>query len=250
MSNEFVSIILPTYNEAGNITALLTALKKKVKRRFDIIVVDDNSPDGTSKLVKQYIQSTKTKNIRLCTRKNDRGLTKSIQAGIDLARGDVVVWMDCDFSHPPEDILRLLQKMDEGYDVVVASRYIKGGKARRVTYKTDDSVVSTVLSYILNMSLRIILGYPFTDYTSGFVAARRSIFKEIRLEGDYGEYFITFIHRAYEHTLKIIEIPYVSKSRTAGYSKTGGNFFRLLTLGLQYIRTAFTILWEKQKNEN
>src|SRR3989338_10457938 len=101
---KLTSVILPTYNEAENIIDLIKEIKKNIKYKKEIIVVDDNSPDGTSKLVKDFITKNKKSNVRLETRFKKRGLTNSIRRGIELAKGDVVVWMDCDFSMPPNVI--------------------------------------------------------------------------------------------------------------------------------------------------
>src|SRR6266576_880987 len=103
-----ISVILPTYNEAGNIVDLIRAINRSVTHPKEIIVVDDNSPDGTSGLVHDLIASGSVPNVRLETRLTDRGLTKSIRRGIELSQGDVVMWLDCDFSMPPEVMPALL----------------------------------------------------------------------------------------------------------------------------------------------
>ena len=105
-----VSIILPTYNEAENIVPLIKEIQRLVKIKHEIIIVDDNSPDQTSKIVLAFIKKKRAKNIRLKTRLSNRGLTNSIREGIRLSKGNVIVWMDCDFSMPPFVINKLLKK--------------------------------------------------------------------------------------------------------------------------------------------
>src|SRR4030042_4305376 len=96
---KLVSIILPTYNEAENILELINAITQTLRSyKKEFIVVDDNSPDGTSNIVKDFIKKNKKNNIRLETRYKNKGLTNSIKRGIELSKGEIIVWLDCDFS--------------------------------------------------------------------------------------------------------------------------------------------------------
>lgn len=234
-----VSVILPTYNEAGNIVDLCMAIHQAIRQPHEIIVVDDNSPDGTSRLIQELIDSGGCPGLRLETRMTDRGLTKSIQRGIDLARGDTIVWLDCDFSMPPAVIPELLGKIEVGYDIAVASRFIAGGIAKegQQWFGGEESKAAILLSKLLNWFLRHALFASFTDYTSGFIAIRRDVLQKIRLHGDYGEYFIDLIYRAILLGYSFIEIPYTSVPRRAGESKTGASFTGLFKRGLPYLGT-------------
>jgi dolichol-phosphate mannosyltransferase len=232
-----VSIILPTYNEAGNIVDLITAIHEAVKQPHEIIVVDDNSPDGTSRLTRELIQSGTVPGLRLETRIIDRGLRKSIWRGIQMAKGDIVVWMDCDFSMPPAVIPELLVKTEEGYDIAVGSRFAEGGSQKE--YGEGESRLAIALSSVLNIVLRVFLHFGFRDYTSGFVAMRRDIFTKIRLKGDYGEYFIDMMFRAILLKHSFIEIPYNCEKRRSGESKTAPNIKILLKRGVKYLWTIF-----------
>jgi dolichol-phosphate mannosyltransferase len=235
-----ISIILPTYNEAENIIPLIKEIDKTVKDKKEIIVVDDNSPDGTSNVVKEYAK--KHKHVKLETRYHDRGLTNSIQHGIHVSKGDIIVWMDCDFSHPPSVIPSLLKKIEEGYDVAVASRFVAGGKAK--SEGPRDSLIGIILSNILNFFMQFLLGNKFYDYTSGFVAVKRVVFQNITLRGDYGEYFIDFIVRVFRQKFRVVEIPFISQSRRAGESKTGGNLLDYIARGRKYIIVVIRLLYE------
>lgn len=240
-----ISIILPTYNEAENIVDLIREIDKKVKRKKQIVVVDDNSPDGTSKTVENFIRKTKRKDVVLKTRYRNRGLTNSIKDGIKFSKGDVVVWMDCDFSMPPSAIDQLLEKIDKGYDIAVGSRFIKGGRIKEIDKSKKDSPVAIFLSRLMNYSIQFLLGRNFKDYTSGFIAARRKVFSKVKLRGDYGEYFIDLIYKSFAYGFKIVEIPYICVSRKKGESKTGQNIWQYLKRGIKYIILTLRLLIEK-----
>ncbi|MDD4287127.1 MAG: polyprenol monophosphomannose synthase [Candidatus Peribacteraceae bacterium] len=232
----FVSVILPTYNEAGNIVALVEAIDRAITLPHEIIVVDDNSPDGTSRLVREMIGAGRMPTLRLETRMTDRGLTKSLWRGIELAHGDTIVWMDCDFSMPPEKIPALLAKIGEGFDIAVGSRFAQGGSAKQGTlYAPNESFLATVLSRGLNVALRLVLTPRFRDYTSGFIAVRREVFRSIRLTGDYGEYFMDLMQRAMLMGFSFVEVPYINALRRSGESKTAPNFRVLFKRGLKYL---------------
>ena len=233
-----VSVVLPTYNEAGNIVPLCKAIHAAISQSHEIIVVDDNSPDGTSKLVQELIVSGTLPELRLETRLTDRGLTKSIRRGIELAKGDVVVWMDCDFSMPPEIIPQLIANVEQGADACVGSRFIKGGSTK--TAGGNESMLAIFLSHFLNIITRLLLTRKFHDYTSGFIAVRKSVLDAVPLRGDYGEYFMDFIYRVILKGYRVIEIPYVCVPRRAGESKTAAQMWRF---GKNYLITLMRLWW-------
>ncbi len=236
-SIRLVSVVLPTYNEAGNIVPLAEAIHVNIKHPHEIIVVDDNSPDGTSTLVAAAIKQGHIPSLRLETRLTDRGLTKSIKRGIELAQGDTVVWMDCDFSMPPDVIPELLAKIEEGYDIAVGSRFVAGGKAKEGGGFTggEESGLVILLSRLLNWVTRMTLSPRFHDYTSGFIAVRKPVLDRLPLRGDYGEYFMDFIYRAILTGYTIIELPYTCLPRRAGESKTGASLKHVIKYGVRYL---------------
>ena len=237
-SIRLVSVVLPTYNEAGNIVPLAEAIYHAIGRPHEIIVVDDNSPDGTSQLVADAIKRGNIPSLRLETRHRDRGLTKSIKRGIELAQGDVIVWMDCDFSMPPAEIPKLLGKIDHGHDIAVGSRFMEGGKHKESSRFVggEESGLTILLSRFLNRAIRMSLYSGFHDYTSGFIAVRRQVLDRLPLRGDYGEYFMDFIYRAILNDYKIVEVPYECVPRRAGESKTGASLKHIVKYGIQYLR--------------
>ena len=234
MKNIDISVILPTYNERDNIIDLINEINlyvnRYIKKPAEFIIVDDDSDDKTWQVVQDYFASDGA--IRVIRRFDKRGLASAIWTGIKLAKGDIVAWMDCDFSMPPYKLVELLQKLYEGYDIAVGSRFVKDGKDMR---GITDSHLAVILSRAINRFASFILNRSFKDYTSGFAAARKNIFNEIKIKGDYGEYFIEFIYNAHNRGYKIIEIPYYCFPRRKGSSKTGGNWIDYLKRGWGYI---------------
>jgi dolichol-phosphate mannosyltransferase len=233
---------MPTYNEAGHIQDLIretiTALTNASIGEYEIIVVDDDSPDRTWEKAAGTPSVDRTK-IAVNRRLRDHGLTASLRDGILAARYDVVVWMDCDFSHPPEKIPQMLYMLDQGYDVVVNSRYAVGGGEDR---HGKGGAIQLILSRLLNWGIRFMLKPSFSDFTSGFVAARRTVLTEHELHGDYGEYFIDFIYnvlRCRRH--KVCELPYVAPPRRSGESKTGTSLSQYLGRGRKYLWTVLRL---------
>jgi len=239
-----VSVILPTLNEADNIVSLLEAIRTHLPDVHEILVVDDDSPDGTASRVAQYQQMHPGAGVLLVKRTDHPGLTASLRDGILRATGDVVVWMDCDFSMPPEKIPMLLQCVEQGYDIAVGSRFVRGGSFKRNTEGTADSVVAVVLSRMMNYTIQLLLDHSFKDYTSGFIAARKHTLEQFPLRGDYGEYFIDYIFRALRRGYRIIEVPYVCLPRLRGESKTGQSMIQFIRRGWRYVWTALRLRWE------
>jgi dolichol-phosphate mannosyltransferase len=236
-----VSVILPTYNEGGNIQNLIISIETILNDinviDYEIIIVDDDSPDGTWDLAAKTkcISPSKVKVIR---RKFNKGLTNSIRDGILASTYEVIIWMDCDFSHPPEKIPQLLFMINQGYDAVVNSRYTIGGGEDRVG---KGGALQLVLSKILNWSVRFFLKPSFSDYTSGFIAVRKQVFRTLNLNGDYGEYFVDLIYRMIYQEYHICELPYIAMPRHAGESKTGTNIIQYASRGSKYLWTVIKL---------
>lgn len=236
-STPSVSAVMPTFKEAGNIAGLirktLSVLTASGTKKVEIIVVDDNSPDGTGRVVEKVMKAEPR--VRLIKRFKNHGLTLSLQEGISKAKNDVIVWMDCDFSHPPEKIPQMLFMLGQGYDICVNSRYVVGGGEDRVG---KGNLLQMALSLALNWTLRFILFSSFADYTSGFIAVKRRVFKKLHLRGDYGEYFISFVYDALSAGFKVCELPYFCLPRKSGESKTGSNLVDYMRRGKKYLTTA------------
>lgn len=219
-----VSVVMPSYNESANIVEALERVSKSLKGNLlEIIVVDDNSPDGTWRIVKNL----KNPKYKLIRRMHHRGLASALACGVEMAKGNAVVWMDCDLGIPPEDIPRLINKLKD-YDVSIGSRYVKGGKDARPKWRA-------VLSVMINLFANMLLGFKVRDFTSGFIAIRRKVLNDVKLSTKgFGEYFIEFAYKCVKNGYRVAEVGYIYSYRKGGISKSDGNLFVLLKLGMQY----------------
>ena len=225
-----ITLILPTYNERDNIIPLIQrSLAALMGYQAEVVVVDDDSPDGTWRLVSDL--AGEDRRVRLIRRTDERGLTSAIRTGIGSARGDWVGWMDCDLSMPPEDLPRLAAALAGGADVAVGSRYASGGR------DAGHSRVALAFSRTINLAAGLLLSRRITDYTSGFILARRQVLEVITLRGDYGEYCIDLLYRALRAGWQVVEVPYVCTPREAGESKTAAGAWGYLRRGWKYVLT-------------
>ena len=232
---KLVSVILPTYNERENIGPLIRAVLRHAPGDVEVVVVDDDSPDGTWRVVEEL--SREFPNVRLLRRIGRRGLATAIEEGVRLASGDVLVWMDCDFSHPPELLPKLLAALEKGYDIAIASRFVRGGGQ-------EYTLIRDLTSRAFNVLARLLLGREVADYTSGYIAIRREAYEEVPVKPiverlgylhQYGEYFIYMLYRAVKKGLRIAELPYFYVGRRRGCTKTAPGFLALLRVGMIYI---------------
>ena len=233
-----VCTVLPTYNERDNIGPLIEGVLAHATLPHMVIVVDDNSPDGTAAVVKtlaaRYNQAGQPR-IVLHPRIGVKGLTSAIQCGIDIAlytfNADIVTWMDCDLSMPPADVARLVACIrTQGADVAVGSRWAPGGA------DVAHGRMARTLSMIINGFAMLRLGGEVRDFTSGFIAARAVVLRQLRLRGDYGEYCIDLLGRALRSGFDVREVPYHCVPRYTGSSKTGVNLWDYLVKGRKYVR--------------
>ncbi|BDQ31906.1 MAG: glycosyltransferase family 2 protein [Nitrosopumilus sp.] len=212
-----VSIIIPTYNESQNILNVLKSIGDIIPKNIftEAIVVDDNSPDGTGKIVEDYLKNVKkiagyTVNVIHRTAKN--GLSSAILSGIQRATGDTIVVMDSDLSHPPQIIPKMIETLRHYQcDMVVASRYITGGKINGWNKKRK------LLSKIATMIAKKGLGVKTNDPMSGFFAFRKGILKGLNFDAIGYKILLEILVK--KRGLDIKEIPYTFQNRTLGSSK-------------------------------
>jgi dolichol-phosphate mannosyltransferase len=231
-----ISIILPTYNEAGNIEQLIERTLKALDNDpggVEIIVVDDDSPDGTWRLAAKKAETEAR--VRLIHRLGKSGLTSAISRGIAEAKGEWIGWMDCDMSMPPEAWPRLAAALAEGADLAIGSRYVPGGS------DIAHTLTGRLFSRTINLWAGLMLDWSIKDYTSGFVLGRKQVLAEIELRGDYGEYCIDLLYRAKKAGYTIQELPYVCVPRMVGESKTAQNAWGYLKRGVNYVKTLFRL---------
>lgn len=214
------SVILPTYNEAGNIVNLV----KEILGSFpsdvepEILVVDDNSPDKTYDAAKHAYAGNL--NVRVILRTEDRGFAKSIRTGIEQATGEFIIVMDTDFTHDPAEIPRMLH-VARVYDIVSGSRFCAGGDME------DAGHYLASLAY--NWLLRIVLHTQVQDNLGGYFIMRREQVLALPLDEiffGYGEYFFRLLYLAEQRGLRIVEIPAIYRVRTYGVSKS--SFLKML----------------------
>ncbi|MCH7825918.1 MAG: glycosyltransferase [Acidobacteria bacterium] len=226
-----VSVVLPTFNEAGNIASLIERVGAALADvAHEILVMDDRSPDGTAALAREA--GAGHPRVRVVERQPPAGLTLSIFDGVQRARGTFVAWMDCDFSHPPEllpELLAPLRRADA--DVACASRYVHGGADNR------SEAPAVFASLAITKLARWFIDRRVLDYTTGYVMAPRALLLELGLHGDYGEYCIELLGTAALRGYRVLEVPYVSISRVEGESKTATNVVGFVRRGWRYLVT-------------
>ena len=217
INNAQVSIIIPTYNESKNILQILKSIGEHLPKNLlaEAIVVDDNSPDGTGKIVEDYLKEVKQKIgyiIHIIHRKTKSGLSSAVLRGIEYATGDTIVVMDSDFSHPPKIIPRLIEEIKRsGCDIAIASRYVAGGAVKGWTLKRK--LLSSTATRIAKKGL----GINESDPMSGFFAFKRKIIDGLKLDAIGYKMLLEILVKTRGATVR--EIPYTFTNRMHGSSK-------------------------------
>ena len=226
-------VIIPTYNEAENIKKVIEATIRE--KKFDVLVVDDSSPDGTAIIVKEIIESYPNK-IFLEVKKNKDGLGRAYIHGFKWAIDkmyDYVFEMDADFSHNPSELVTMLDYLKEGKDMVIGSRYIKGINV------VNWPLGRIILSYLASVYVRLITSMPIKDPTAGFVGYKREVLEAIELDK------VKFVGYAFQVEMKYktwrkkfsyIEHPIIFTNRTLGLSKMDGRIIWEGLLGVLILR--------------
>jgi len=216
-NNPQISIIVPTYNESQNIVSILKSIRENIPKgiQTETIVVDDNSPDGTGKIVEEYISSIKKiaeNTIDVIHRKAKYGLSSAILSGIQNAKGETIVVMDSDFSHPPQIIPKMIEAFKKYQcDLVVASRYITGGNIQGWTKKRK------LMSKIATVIAKKGLGVKTKDPMSGFFAFKKNIIRELNFDTLGYKFLLEILVKT--KGINVKEIPYCFENRKFGSSK-------------------------------
>ncbi len=227
-------VIIPTYNEKENAERIVRAVMA-LPEPFDILIVDDGSPDGTAEIIKNL--QREFQNLHILERSGKQGLGTAYIAGFrwGLQQGyEYIFEMDADFSHNPNDLPRLLSACrDQGADVSVGSRYVKGGKVENWPFSR------WLISYFASIYVRFVLWFGVRDTTAGFKCYRREVLEKINLEN------IRFVGYAFQiemkftaHRLgfKIKEVPIIFIDRQFGESKMNIRIFREAFFGVWKLR--------------
>ncbi|MEN3000051.1 MAG: glycosyltransferase [Acidilobaceae archaeon] len=208
-----LTVVIPTYNEAENVPRLISALRGALSGvDYELLFVDDDSPDGTWKIVQE--ESQRDPRVRLLRRVGKRGLGSAIVEGMKAARGEFIAVMDADFQHPPEVLPLMLREAERGADVVVGSRYARGGGVRGwSSLRRIISLGASALAYLLLGEVR-----KTSDPVSGFFLLRRGL----SMEGVEGRGYKVLLELLVANPrARVAEVPYVFSGRAAGESKLG-----------------------------
>jgi len=230
-------VIIPTYNEIENVERMIETVLS-LPENTDILIVDDNSPDGTGSKVID-IQKSEEK-VHLIQRSGKLGLGTAYIEGFRFALSksyDYIIEMDCDFSHDPKDISRLLKEIDD-YDLVIGSRYIQGVNVVNWPLKR------LILSMGASLYTRIITGMPLKDATSGFKCFRRKVIESINLESIHSNGYsfqIEMHYKTWKSKFRIKEIPITFTDRIDGHSKMGKAIVREAIFMVWKLRFPFLI---------
>jgi dolichol-phosphate mannosyltransferase len=227
-----VSVILPTFNEKDNIVPLVDELRLRFRtgqHSYELLVVDDQSPDGTGEIVAAAF--AEDPGVRVIVRRKNPGLAYSIREGIEHSTGDIILVMDTDFNHKPKDAVLLFQ-VAQYADLVIGSRFTFGGGM--------SNLPRYYLSYLYNIFLRLTLGTRLDDNLSGLFAIRRERICELdfdKIFWGYGDYFFRLLLLSQRAGFLHIEVPVFYGERLGGESKT-----RFVGIFAKYTREVFYLI--------
>jgi dolichol-phosphate mannosyltransferase len=241
-------VIIPTYKERENVEAIIKAISS-LSIAFDILIIDDNSPDGTASIVKS-LQSD-FKNLHLIEREGKMGLGTAYIAGFSWALNnnyDFIFEMDADFSHDPRDLVRLYKAChDDGADVAIGSRYISGVNV------VNWPLSRVLMSYIASIYVRLVTGMKIKDTTAGFICYKKEVLENIKPEQiksrGYG-FQIEMKYIAWKLGYKIVEVPIIFTDRKFGSSKMSGGIFSEALWGVLRMRLRSWFVKYKRENAN
>ncbi len=229
-------VIIPTYNEKENIAKIIRAVFT-LGQPFDILVIDDGSPDGTASIVKRLISDEYPDSLHIMERAGKQGLGTAYIAGFKWALErdyDYVFEMDADFSHDPADLPRLYAAChDEGYDLAIGSRYVSGVNV------VNWPIGRVLMSYFASRYVRVVTGFSVHDTTAGFVCYRRRVLETIELDKIRFKGYafqIEMKYTAYKIGFNIKEVPVVFVNRREGTSKMSGGIFSEALFGVVRLR--------------
>ena len=227
-------VIIPTYNEKENIERLLNKVFS-LEHDFHVLIIDDGSPDGTAQIVKQ-MQIDYPERLFIEERGGKQGLGTAYIHGFKWAIAhhyDYVFEMDADFSHNPDDLIRLRQACVEGADVAIGSRYVKGVNV------VNWPMSRVLMSYFASVYVRFITGINIQDATAGFKCYKRKVLETVNLDKIQfvGYAFqIEMKYTAIKHGFNVVEVPIIFTDRTVGTSKMSTGIFREAFIGVIHMR--------------
>lgn len=229
-------VIIPTYNEKENIEAIITAVME-LPIEYHVLVIDDGSPDGTANIVKNLMVNKYVGKLHIVERAGKLGLGTAYIAGFKWAiehKYDYIFEMDADFSHNPQDLLKLYDACaNQGADVAIGSRYVSGVNV------VNWPMGRVLMSYFASKYVRVVLGMKIHDTTAGFVCYRREVLETIELDKIRFKGYafqIEMKFTAYKCGFRIQEVPIIFVNRVLGTSKMSGGIFSEALLGVVRLR--------------
>lgn len=241
-------VIIPTYNEKENIEAIITAVMS-LPIEFNVLVIDDGSPDGTADIVKRLMACPYKGRVFIVERQGKLGLGTAYIAGFKWAiehKAEYIFEMDADFSHNPQDLMKLYDACaNGGADVSIGSRYVSGVNV------VNWPMGRVLMSYFASKYVRFVLGMPINDTTAGFVCYKRNVLETIELDNIRFKGYafqIEMKFTAYKCGFKITEVPIVFVNRVLGTSKMSGGIFSEALLGV--VRLKISSWFRKYPKKN
>jgi len=233
-----LQIVIPVYNEGENIGKTLAEIESKITTPHSILLVYDFDEDSTIPVVNEIIRQQNATNIFLIRNRYSKGVLSAIRTGFDSAKHGVVLVVMADSSDELSVVDAMFEKINQGYDIVCGSRYMKGGK------QEGGPIIKGLLSRIAGRSLHLIMGIPTHDITNSFKMYRRSVLDDMKIESRGGfEVGMEIVIKAFFRGYKITEIPSTWRDRTAGKSR-----FRLLRWLPRYMRWYVFAVRERLRN--
>jgi len=231
--NKKTTIILSTYNESLAIENTIAELIKHIKN-LEIVVVDDNSPDGTFEILKKINYP----NLKIFCRKKTRGLASAFLLGLINSEGEIIGWLDSNMGSLASKFPEMISNLNN-FDVVLLSRYVQGGGDQR-------NIVRVIASKMVNYVSRIVLRSKIKDLTSGiFVMKREVLLDVLPIASGHGEFMVEFLYQAELKKNKILEIPYINPIDVEGNSKSFPNLYKFLLFGFFYVLRLFQSIFRR-----
>lgn len=233
-NNAYISVVVPCFNEVNNIIPLINEIHASLDFvKHQIVVVDDNSPDGTYQTVKDLNYDF----VKPILRTEDPSLAKSIRRGLEEADGNIFVIMDSDFNHQPK-YLPFMVKSLEYYDCTIASRFMYGGSM--------DSRIRHILSWFFNIFVRIVTRKFVTDSLYGYIAIKKETLNKLNYDDifwGYGDYCIRLMYYLQVNKENILQFPAVNGRRLTGEGNSG-----FIKVFIQYFKETIKLVIKREKN--
>ncbi|MFN8542791.1 MAG: glycosyltransferase [Candidatus Binatia bacterium] len=230
-----VSLVIPTYNERENVEQLLPQVFEALRGlRFEVLVVDDQSPDGTGDVVRRF--EAQGSPVRLVSKARKEGIGAALRVGYSQSRGHVILSTDADLSFDPADLRKLLARMEQGAHLVVGTRHGHGGGYEAPTMGTR---IKYLLSSGGNRVLRATTGIPLTDFSGNFRAIRRDVWNAIETSENTNTLLFEMILKTYVKGYTVAEVPVVFRDRRFGVSK-----LQMSSEAPRFLRRFWRFIWQ------